>query len=87
MVSHLSILICNMGHSATVRSRSGDDVSDVLHNFLYISTCQKIHTQFFLDFFYFSFLRYHFFQKNKKNHDFLKSETNYINLIKYMKIS
>ena len=51
------------------------DVSDVLRNFLYKSTCRKTRTEFF----YFSFLRF------KKNHHFLKSEKNHINLIKYVK--
>ena len=57
-----------MGHFATVRSRSGGDVSDLLRNFLYESTCQKIHTQFFHIFLLFVFKIF------KKNHDFLKSE-------------
>ena len=49
--------------NATIWSRSGGDVSGVLYNFLYESTCQKIHTQFFLEFLYFSFLSYNFFKK------------------------
>ena len=42
-----SYYIIYMGHSATVRSRSGGDVWDLLRNFLYKNTCRKIHTQFF----------------------------------------
>ena len=53
-----------MGHFATVRSRSGGDVSDLLRNFIYESTCRKIHTPFFLGLFYFSFLRYHLKKKS-----------------------
>ena len=53
-----------MGYSATVRSRSGGHVSNVLRNFLYQITYRKTHTQFFFRFFfYFSFSRYHFLSK------------------------
>ena len=43
--------IIHMGHFATIRSRSGGDVIDLLRNFLYESIFRKIHTQFVLDFF------------------------------------
>ena len=57
--SHFWFAVYYVGHSFdTVRSRSGSDVSDVRRNFLYKRTCQKTHTQFFLDFFYFIFLKY-----------------------------
>ena len=63
------------------------DVSDFLRNYLYESSCRKINTQFFSDFFYLSFLRSFFFKKEKKrNHQFLKSEKIYMNLIKYSNI-
>ena len=61
-ISRYLRLIFILGHSATVRSRSGSDVSDVLCNFLYQSTCQKIHVQFFKDSFTFVFKIF------KKNH-------------------
>ena len=66
--------------AAILFSISGCDISDILSNFLYKSTCRKTHTQFFLVFFYFSFLRY------KKNHHFLESKKIHINFIKYIKI-
>ena len=47
----------HMGHFTKVRSRSDDNVSDVLRNFLYKSTCRRTHTQFLFRFFYFSFLK------------------------------
>ena len=51
-----------VGHSATVRSRSGGDVSDVPRNFLYKSTTNTYPD--FLDFFYFSVFN---ILKKKKN--------------------
>ena len=55
-------------------------ISDVLQNFLYESTCRKLHTQFFEIFFTSRF----FFKR--KNHRFLEYEKIHINLIRYIKI-
>ena len=55
VISLLSRKVLHIEHFMTFRSRSGGDVSDLLRNFLYESTCRKSHTQFFKVFLIFRF--------------------------------
>ena len=69
-----------MAHFATVRSTFSADVSDVLRNFLYESSCRK-HTYLIFFRFFLLFVFEIFFL----NHHFLISEKIHTNLIKYIK--